>query len=105
MAQLLPDWQNTVDDKSDVLISVYRVTLQSASDTFIVPDLADASTPSNSVAELDDGNNDSGVTVSTSDVNTITLVGGSAGGTVVFAARHNGREQVNFDSGTTNLAA
>lgn len=105
MAQLLPDWQNTVDDKVDVLISVYRVTLQSASDTVIVPDLADSSTPDNSVAELDDGNNDAGVTVATSDVNTVTLIGGSAGGTVVFTARHSARAQVNFDSGTTNLAA
>jgi hypothetical protein len=69
---------------------VHKAILQSSSDTLTVPTLADRTTPSNSVAELDDGNNDTGVTVSASGANTVTLIGGTRNGVVWFTTRHRG---------------
>jgi hypothetical protein len=70
---------------------IHQVNLVSDNDTVSVPILADHIIPSNSVVELDDGTNDTGVTVSASGPNTVTLTGGAAGGTVCFMTRHRGR--------------
>jgi len=70
---------------------IHRVVLASSSDTVTVGTLASNASPSSSVAELDDGNNDTGVTVSASGANTVTLIGGTAGGIVWFTTRHGGR--------------
>ena len=91
MAALLPvvqEFEHTNIDGNT--FGIHKVILVSSSDTVTVPTLAH-STPSNSVIELDDGNNDTGVTVSASGANTVTLIGGSAGGVVWFMTRHRGR--------------
>jgi len=91
MAALVPIFQVFEDVKvNGNSFGIHKVVLQSASDTVTVPTLADT-TPSNSVVELDDGNNDSGVAVAASGANTVTLIGGSAGGVVWFMTRHKGR--------------
>ena len=102
MAQLYPEWEAAIDNRADVMIRAYKVTLQSSSDTVTVPDLAHRNTPANSVAELDatDPANDTGVTVTASGANTITITGGSSGGTVVFVTRHDARTMVNHDEGS-----
>ena len=94
MAAIQPNFQVYEDVKVQAnVFGIHRVQLASSSDTVTVPTLA-STTPSNSVGELDDSNNDAGVTVSTSDANTVTLIGGTQGGIVWFLTRHRGR--VNF---------
>lgn len=89
MASLIPDFQEFVAFRGiPKCIGIHKVTLQSSSDTVTVPTIDNASTPTNATAELDDGSNDSGVTVATSDTTTVTITGGSAGGKVTFVTLH-----------------
>lgn len=91
MASLIPTFQVFEHVKVDgATFGIHKVILASSSDTVTVPTLAHT-TPSNSVIELDDGNNDTGVTVAASNANTVTLIGGTAGGVVWFMSRHRGR--------------
>ena len=91
MAALIPTFQIFEHVKVDGnSFGIHKVILASASDTVTVPTLA-AATHANSVIELDDSNNDTGVAVSTSDANSVTLIGGAAGGVVWFMTRHRGR--------------
>ena len=92
MASLIPVYQSFEQVKRDVQsFGIHKVILASSSDTVTVPNLADPTTPSNSVAELDDGNNGTGTTVSTSNVRTVTITGGKNGDVVWFVTRHRGR--------------
>jgi len=91
MAALIPTFQEFEHVKvGGNSFGIHKVILVSASDTLTVPTLAHA-TPANAVVELDDGNNDTGVAVSASGANTVTLIGGTAGGVVWFMTRHRGR--------------
>jgi hypothetical protein len=98
MATLLPTFQTFFDTKLGTVIGIHRVTLLSSSDTVTVPALA-SSTAGAAVGELDDGNNDSGVTVTSSGLYSVTLTGGSAGGVVWFTTRH-GPIHVNYNAET-----
>ena len=91
MAALIPTFQYFEHVKvGGNSFGIHKVILASASDTVTVPTLAHT-TPSNAVVELDDSNNDTGVAVAASDANTVTLIGGAAGGVVWFMTRHRGR--------------
>ena len=81
MAALLPTYQQFFDTKQGVQIGIHRVTIVTSEDTVTVPLLA-SSTASIAAVEVDDGNNDSGITVSVDDAYTVALDGGTAGGIV-----------------------
>lgn len=95
MAAITPISQRFYDlnDRARGLtIGVHVLKLQSSSDTFTVPDLAD-STSGVSVKQLERAA-DATVTVTNSG-NTVTLASGTAGDEVVIVSLHQGRVNYN----------
>lgn len=93
MASLLPDLQRFEDLRDGSTIGIHKLTLQSSSDTFTVPALAN--TTSNASSAQVRGANESSVTVTDDGSNTVTVAGGSAGDKVTVVTHH-GAAQVNF---------
>jgi len=95
MALLTPKAQQFFDlhDKSlGVVIGVHTIKLVSASDTFVVPALADT-TSGVSVKQLERAN-DPTVTVTSSGF-TVAVTGGAFGDEVLIASVHQGRLNYN----------
>jgi hypothetical protein len=81
--------QKYLDLPDGKVLGIHVVELLSASDDFTVPTL-DNSTAGASVSQLR-RNGQAAVTVSNSDANTVTVVGGSAGDEVVITTLHQSR--------------
>jgi hypothetical protein len=94
MAQLFTDVQEFVDLRNGTIIGIHQVTLQSASDTLRIPNLRARATFANSVAQVRD-EDETSLTLTAGNKNTVTLAGGSAGDRVTIITRH-GSNVVNF---------
>jgi len=86
LATIRPYLQQFVDLRDGSIIGIHKLTLQSSSDTFTVPDLANT-TASASADQIRDANENS-VTVTDDGANTVTLASGTAGDTVTVATHH-----------------
>ena len=107
MAQLTPDWQQFFDCPDNVKIGVTKVTIQSASDTIVMPRLANYGTANLSAKQLVRvmPADDTGITVTdsaadddTNVVSTVTLTSGTAGNSCVIVSIHDGARDVNSSS-------
>lgn len=92
MATLIPVKQEFVDQKG-FTIGIHRLVIQSSSDTFTVPQLAN-STASASSAQIR-GAGEGAVTVTDDAANTVTLASGTVGGTVTIVTHH-GPSLINY---------
>jgi xanthine/CO dehydrogenase XdhC/CoxF family maturation factor len=107
MAQLTPNWQKFVDCPDNVKIGITKVTIQTASDTVVVPRLANYATGNLSAKQLvrNMPADDTGITVTdsaaTDDTNvesTVTLTSGTKGKSAVIVSIHDGARDVNSSS-------
>jgi hypothetical protein len=104
MAQLYPDKQMFFDFDNETKIGVHLVTLQSASDTIVVPRLGNWDANNRASAQLIRSSpaDSTGVTVTdgggtddTAETSTVTLTGGAANATLIVVTLHDARRDVN----------
>ena len=104
MAQLTPDWQQFVDCPENVKIGITKVTIQTSSDTIVMPRLANSGSGDVSAKQLlrSTPADDTGITVTdsaddddTNIVSTVTLSGGTKGKPCVIVSIHDGAQDVN----------